>query len=212
MSLTAERPCIDPYLLVFLLGWIRSRTLPVFLIERTKIVLLSREGMSDTDIGKALQINPDTVGKWRKRFIEFGVEGLLDKHRSGRPRRYDYKKVALDILNTLGRDPPAGTSLWTAKMVAEEIAVSEDIVGRILRKAGIKLGALRTWCVSKDPRFYEKAAEVIWWYMNSPENCTVMALDERPASRPSSAPPASSAPGTGGSSGPGAARAGAAAP
>ncbi|MDR1039741.1 MAG: IS630 family transposase [Deltaproteobacteria bacterium] len=179
MSRTAERPYINPFVMVFLIGWVNSRKLPVYLVERAKIVLLSREGMSDTDIGKALRMDPDTVGKWRKRFIEQGVEGLLDKLRSGKPRSYDYKKVALDVLNTLGSKPPDGTSLWTAKMVAEEIAVSEDIVGRILRKAGIRLGALRTWCVSKDPRFYEKAAEVIWWYMNAPENCTVIALDEK---------------------------------
>jgi transposase len=179
MSRTAERPDINPFVLVFLIGWINSRRMPVFLVERAKTVLLSREGMSDADIGKALRIGQDTVGKWRKRFIEHGAEGLLDKPRSGKPRSYDYKKVALDILNTLGRKPPDGTSMWTAKTVAEELGVSEDIVGRILRKAGIKLGALRTWRVSKDPRFREKAAEVIWRRMNCPENCTVMALDEK---------------------------------
>jgi hypothetical protein len=54
-------------------------------------------------------------------------------------------------------------------MAAEEPAISEDIVGRTVRKAGIRLGVLRTWCVSGDPRFREKAAEVICLRTNSAE-------------------------------------------
>ncbi|MDR1312894.1 MAG: hypothetical protein LBQ12_04160 [Deltaproteobacteria bacterium] len=58
----------------------------MFLVERTKIVLLSREGMSGSDIGNGLRLSPDTVGKWRrrrrkkkwrKRIIGRGAEGLL---------------------------------------------------------------------------------------------------------------------------------------
>ncbi|MDR1314451.1 MAG: helix-turn-helix domain-containing protein [Deltaproteobacteria bacterium] len=64
--------------------------MPVFLVERTEIVLLSREGMSD--IGKALLIDPDTVRKWRKRFIAYGVEGLPDRPNSGKPRSYGFKE------------------------------------------------------------------------------------------------------------------------
>ncbi|MDR1037863.1 MAG: helix-turn-helix domain-containing protein [Deltaproteobacteria bacterium] len=85
MSRIAERPYVSPFELVFLLDWIYRRTLPIFIVERPKIVLLSREGMSDTDIGKTLLMSKETVGKWRKRYIEHGVEDLLDQsfwHRS----------------------------------------------------------------------------------------------------------------------------------
>jgi hypothetical protein len=78
--------------------------------------------------------------------------------------------VALDILNLFGINPPDGTSLRTAKMVAEELAVSEDIVGRMLRKAGKKPGTLRTWCVSKDPISARMRWGVIRRYMFASEN------------------------------------------
>jgi hypothetical protein len=71
MSHLAERHYVNPFKLVFLLSWINSRTLPNFFVfvELTKIVLLSREGMRDTDIGRALLMSQDTVGKFRKRYI-----------------------------------------------------------------------------------------------------------------------------------------------
>jgi hypothetical protein len=86
MSRIAKRYYVNPFKLVFLLIWINSRTLPIFFVELTKIVLLSREGMSDTDIGKALLMSQDTVGTFRTRYKEHGVEGFLDYHFQVRAR------------------------------------------------------------------------------------------------------------------------------
>jgi hypothetical protein len=47
-------------------------------------------------------------------------------------------------------------------MLAEEPAVSEDIIGMMLRKVGIRLGVLRIWCVSSAPGFHGKSEVVIW--------------------------------------------------
>ncbi|MDR1081783.1 MAG: hypothetical protein LBQ79_12695 [Deltaproteobacteria bacterium] len=67
--------------------------------------------------------------------MEHGVQGLPDKSRPYRLRRHDYGKVALDVLNTLGRNPPDSTSPQIVKIMAEQPAISEDIIGLIpLRK------------------------------------------------------------------------------
>ena len=65
---------------------------------RSQIVLLSAEGMLNQEIAQSLNISNSAVGKWRSRFIEHGLCGLLDRPRSGRPRAVSERQVRL-ILN-----------------------------------------------------------------------------------------------------------------
>ena len=60
-------------------------------------------------------------------------------------------------------------------------------VWRVLRREGIYLQRLRTWCVSTDPEFAAKAAEVVGLYLNPPLNTLVLSVDEKPSIQ---APPA----------------------
>jgi hypothetical protein len=108
-----------------------------------------------------------------------GLVELFDVHRSGRPQTHDYKEVALNVLKTLGEKPPYGASVWTAKAISQKLGLPDDTVGKILRAASIRLGPVRSWWVGNDPLLYEKAAEVISQYMDSPESTVVKALDEK---------------------------------
>ena len=58
--------------------------------------------------------------------------------------------------------------------------VSVDHVWRILRKHGIHLQRQRSWCISTDPQFAQKAADVVGLYINPPENAVVLCVDEKP--------------------------------
>ena len=53
---------------------------------RARIVLTGGQGMSNSEVARKLHITGATVGKWRKRFWEFGLDGLLDEPRVGAPR------------------------------------------------------------------------------------------------------------------------------
>jgi len=50
-----------------------------------------------------------------------------------------------------------------------------------LRKEGICLSRQRSWCVSTDPEFSAKAADIIGLYLNPPENALVLSVDEKPS-------------------------------
>ena len=60
---------------------------------RAKIVLRCAQGLSNDAVSRQLRTTPHTVGKWRRRFVERGVEGLLDEPRPGAPRQISDAKV-----------------------------------------------------------------------------------------------------------------------
>lgn len=65
------------------------------------------------------------------------------------------------MLPLLEQPPPQSLSHWDGRAVAETLNVNVYAVWRVLRKEGIYLQRLRTWCVSTDPEFAPKAAEVV---------------------------------------------------
>ena len=82
-------------------GWLRSSKTDRSLAERARIVLLSSEGVSATEIQKRLDVTRPTVFKWRKRYRELGVDGLQDAPRSGRPT--ELTEATLSQATLLGR-------------------------------------------------------------------------------------------------------------
>jgi Winged helix-turn helix len=63
-------------------------TLPYRDVQRARLILYAAEGMQDKDIAVRCDCHPEVVSKWRRRFCEQGIEGLRDKPRAGRPRRF----------------------------------------------------------------------------------------------------------------------------
>jgi transposase len=57
-------------------------------VTRAKIVLLAASGWTNAAIARTLGVAPNTVGKWRRRYAQEGADGLADRKRPGRPRRY----------------------------------------------------------------------------------------------------------------------------
>jgi hypothetical protein len=66
----------------------RAEKLPFQEVQRARIVLYAAEGLHDTEIAARLDTSAGLVGRWRRRFAEQRLEGLKDKPRSGRPRRF----------------------------------------------------------------------------------------------------------------------------
>src|SRR5271166_2057479 len=142
----------------------KSRTVESRAAERARIILASLEGKEMQQVARELQVSVLTVSKWRRRFSLFGLRGLRDQSRSGKPVRYDtaFRNRVLAAL-------------------AEKLDASVHAVWRILRREGIYLQRRRSWCVSTDKEFAPKAADVVGLYLNPPLNAVVLSMDEKPS-------------------------------
>ena len=163
-----------------LIAMSRSRTREARLVERAQIVLACLEGKEIQQVAREMDTSIPTVSKWRRRFAQSGVSGLRDQPRSGKPATYDATFRAR-VLALLEQTPPAGMSHWDGRAVADALGASVHAVWRLLRREGIYLQRLRTWCVSTDPEFAPKAAEVVGLYLNPPLNALVISVDEKPS-------------------------------
>jgi transposase len=160
--------------------WAKSRTMESRLVERAKIIQQCLRGEPVKKIAQELKVRPNTVIDWRRRFEAKGVEGLRDLPRSGKPPKYT-GEFRNKVLATLELPPPLGQSVWDGPAVAKHLDTSVHAVWRVLRKEGICLSRQRSWCVSTDPEFAAKAADIIGLYLNPPENALVVSVDEKPS-------------------------------
>ena len=158
----------------------KSRTEEARLVERARIVLACLEGKQIQQVARDMGISIPTVGKWRQRFALWGLRGLLDLPRPGKPVTYD-AAFRNRVLALLEQPPPPGLSHWDGPTVAERLGASVYAVWRILRREGIYLQRVRSWCVSTDKEFGPKAAEVVGLYLNPPVNAVVLSVDEKPS-------------------------------
>lgn len=165
---------------VALEGLVRSHTTEQRLAFRARVVLAAAAGEGSASIARREGVRLTTVSTWRRRFAEQGIGGLGDERRSGRPETYgvDAEKR---ILAKLDEPPPEGYGGWNGKLLAQALGdIPADQVWRILRRNGIQLQRRRSWCISSDPEFAPKAAEIVALYLDPPENAVVLCVDEKP--------------------------------
>lgn len=161
--------------------WMKASTTEQRMVFRAKIALLADEGLPNGAIAMRLKSREATVSKWRRRFAVGRIEGLQDAPRSGMPRRYD-QNTEKRILAKLDESPPEGYSAWNGVLLSAALGdISQWQVWRVLRRHGIHLQRRHSWCVSVDPEFAKKSADVVGLYLNPPENAVVLAVDEKPA-------------------------------
>src|SRR5271170_3469966 len=148
-------------------------------VERARIVLACLDGKEIQQVARELGVSIPTVTKWRRRFALWGLRGLGDQSRSGKPVRYD-AAFRNRVLALPEETPPPGMSHWDGPAVAEKLFASVHAVWRVLRREGIYLQRRRSWCVSTDKEFAPKAADVVGLYLNPPLNAAVLSVDEKP--------------------------------
>ena len=135
--------------------WLRRSKTSQALALRSRIVLRCASGSSDVAVAQELGTTRATVGKWRRRFLQRGCDGLLDEPRPGTPRQVsdeDVERVVVRTLETL----PKGATQWSTRSMARECGMSFATVGRIWRTFGLKPHRTETFKLSKDPLFIEK--------------------------------------------------------
>lgn len=163
-----------------LFRWANSRTLSKQVVDRAKMILDSEAGKPVKQIALELSTYPNKIIHWRQQYVEFGLKGLQDNHRSGRPAKYD-EAFRNSVLKLLSKPPPKGLASWDGPTLASELNVPVDAVWKILRNEGINLQRQRSWCISTDKAFAPKAADIVGLYLNPPLNAVVLCVDEKPS-------------------------------
>ena len=148
-------------------------------VVRSKIILMLYEGHSYDSVKAELKVGREAIAKWKKRFIQFGIEGLQDTPRPGKPAIYKEADRARVIQKACSK-PKGGYSNWSQRRIAKELGMSQSTVQGILKSHELKPHKVEYWCgKSTDPEFEEKMLNVVGLYMNPPENALVLSVDEK---------------------------------
>lgn len=159
-------------------SWAKRRTTAQALALRARIVLSCSEGGHDGEVGKRLDIGRQTVGRWRRRFIARGVDGLLDEPRPGAPRMISDASVERVVTLTLESKPKDATH-WSTRSMAKRAGLSQSAIVRIWRAFGLQPHRVDTFKLSTDPLFVEKVRDIVGLYMDPPEKALVLCVDEK---------------------------------
>jgi transposase len=155
-----------------------SRTLPHALVTRARVILMAADAVKNIVIAKRVGLTRLSVGKWRQRFAQYGIEGLHDELRPGRPRTIEDERIAQLINETLHSQPKNATH-WTTRLSAKHRKISKSSVQRIWNVFGIRPHRHRAFKLSNDPFFVEKVRDIVGLYLNPPQNAVVLCVDEK---------------------------------
>lgn len=149
------------------------------MVDRARVILLSADGVTVPQIRERVGLSQKSISKWRGRFAQFGLVGLRDEPRPGKPRIYDASaRVALNALAC--STPDDGSTNWSVRKLAGKTGMSSATVQRILAADLLKPHKVEQWCgKSPDPEFDAKQADIIGLYLNPPVGALVLSVDEK---------------------------------
>src|SRR5438132_132565 len=147
--------------------WARRPKSSQALAFRCRVVLAAAEGRSSREIAAELGCIPSTVGRWRGRFAERGLDGRQAQPRPGKPRSISDKDVERVIVKTLEEQPKDATH-WSTRSMAAATGMSQSAVSRIWRAFALKPHQVETFKLSPDPQFIDKVRDIVGLYSTSP--------------------------------------------
>jgi putative transposase len=153
--------------------------LPHSIVQRAQIVLACAAGDTNTAVAKRFGVRGSTVGKWRQRYLDQGIEGLHDELRPGRPRTYEDDRVAEVINRALQTKPTDGSTHWSARALAAATGISKTTVHRWLQTFSLQPHRQKSFKLSTDPFFVEKVRDIVGLYLNPPDKAMVLCVDEK---------------------------------
>jgi len=143
------------------------------------MVLLAAQGVENREIAKVLQQDPGKVGRWRKRYAQQGLAGILkDKTRPGRIKPISDAKRA-HLLKMTTETKPAGATHWSRRLMAKAVGLSPSTIGRVWAAHGLKPHRSKSFKLSNDRHFQEKLEDIIGLYLWPPEHALVFSCDEK---------------------------------
>ena len=158
----------------------RSQSLPAGFVLRAKILLLLADGCSYDAIKEKLDTNAPTISRWKRRFLDHGLDGL-ETQRPGQPPCKLTPRLRAKILDATRRKPADGSTHWSCRKLAKHLGISKDLVHRVWREADLRPHRLERYMASNDPDFERKAADIIGLYLDPPRHAAVFCVDEKTA-------------------------------
>ena len=144
--------------------WAQRPTTAQALAQRARIVLACASGRTNTRVARELRLTKQTVGKWRSRFVDARLDGLLDEPRPGTPRRISDAQVEQMVTLTLEAKPRDATH-WSTRAMAARCGLSQSTVSRIWRAFGLQPHRAESFKLSRDPLFVEKVRDIVGLYL-----------------------------------------------
>lgn len=159
----------------------QSRSLPAGDVFRARLVLMLADGLPYRTIQERLDTTAPTISRWRQRFMEQRMAGLLEVRHPGQKPSVITPALQAKVLAASRRKPSDGSTHWSCRKMAKHLSISKDTVQRIWRKAGLKPHRLERYMASNDPDFERKAADIIGLYLKPPQHAAVFCVDEKSA-------------------------------
>jgi len=156
----------------------RRRSAPA-LAQRARMVLACASGQDNKTVARRLRVAPATVGKWRQRFVERRIAGLLDEPRPGAPRKITDEQIEDVIVRTL-ETTPRGATHWSTREMARATGLSAMTISRIWRAFDLQPHRVETFKLSPDPQLIEKVRDIVGLYLNPPAHAVVFCVDVKP--------------------------------
>jgi transposase len=167
----ADRRCLEAI--------VADRNRPQKHVWRAKVALAAADGHGTTAIGRCAGLSRPSVRRWRERFAQEGVAGLL-RDRSRKPGTPPLPAGTVNrvVELTLG-EPPDGATHWTGRMMAKAANISLRSVQRIWKAHRLAPHRVRTFKLSRDPAFVPKLRDVVGLYLHPPAHAIVLSVDEK---------------------------------
>jgi transposase len=159
-------------------NWARRPTSAQALAQRARIVLECAAGSSNLVVARKLRITAQTVGKWRQRFVDQRLNGLIDEPRPGAPRQVGDAQIERVVRLTL-ESIPADATHWSTRAMAKRSGLSQSTIGRIWHAFGLQPHRVEGFKLSKDPLFIDKVRDIVGLYLNPPDKALVLCVDEK---------------------------------
>lgn len=158
-----------------------SRLLPAGDVFGARLILMLADGCSYMEVQERLHTTAPTISKWRKRFLDGRIDGLLQERHPGQKPSVVTPRLQAKVLAATRRKPSDGSTHWSCRKLAKELGITKDVVHRIWRTAGLRPHRLERYMASNDPDFERKAADIIGLYLNPPQHAAVFCVDEKSA-------------------------------
>ncbi len=155
---------------------VNSKLTSVRMAQRARIILLSADGLQNTDIAEKLKVGRVQVSRWRGRYAELGLAGIeRDLPRGAPEKKVDVKKL---VELTTQSKPDAATH-WSTRKMGKKLGISAASVSRHWRANGLKPHLVKGFKISRDPNFVEKLEDIVGLYLTPPEHAIVLCCDEK---------------------------------
>jgi transposase len=158
--------------------WARRPKTSQALAQRARIILACAAGETNTTVAERLRVTKQTIGKWRSRFLNKGLDGLLDEPRPGTPRRLSDAEVERVLTMTLESRPKNATH-WSNRSLAAACGLSRSSVQRVWRAFALAPHRSESFKLSRDPLFIDKVRDIVGLYLDPPDKALVLCVDEK---------------------------------